>query len=138
MVKYFIFIGLVVMVFIVACQSDTPVKRSLNPNGDSELALLMRKMFDETMKMKEAKEKGGKFSPTFDLEEILTAHPTEKGKNTSSEYKAYAQLYMNMMKDYEHVSSQELYSAYDNVVNSCKACHQALCPGPLRRIVHLE
>ncbi len=138
MIRYFIFAFICSSMMILACQSNPPKKAPLNPNGDSELALLMRKMFEETKKMMEAKESGEKYIPALDVAEILTAHPTEEGKNMTPEYQIFARQYMQVMENYQRASLEEINTAYDAVVTNCKSCHQAICPGPLRRIVHLE
>ena len=53
------------MLLVLACSNMDSSKSDLppiqpNPNGDSELALLMREMFDDGMRMKEQIEKGDK------------------------------------------------------------------------------
>jgi RNase P subunit RPR2 len=126
------------LIYFLACQSKGPQKKSLNPNGDSELAILMRQMFDETMKMKEAQEKGEKYKPALDLQDILKAHPTEEGKNETPEYRAYAQQYLQVMEQYAQAKDHRIESGYQAVVDNCKACHSAICPGPLMKIRHLE
>ena len=48
----------------------------LNPNGDSELALLMRAMTGEAQVVKQQIEQGEAPWLGLDYEKILTAHPT--------------------------------------------------------------
>ncbi|MEZ4951026.1 MAG: hypothetical protein R2784_16820 [Saprospiraceae bacterium] len=82
-------------------ENEAPVKKrkQLNPNGDSELALLMRDMFDDGMKMKEMIKNGEHPEVSVDFQKILTANATEPEKETASpEYKAFAQTYIQTME----------------------------------------
>jgi len=52
MKKFFILIIPIVLAFLFgSCSTEN--SNSLNPNGDTELALLMRAMYDEGMELKE-------------------------------------------------------------------------------------
>ena len=123
------------IVILGACQSEQ--KAPLNPNGDSELALLMRAMFDEGMTMKSAIAEGKHPKVKIDFEDILTADATEPEKAASDVYKAYAQSYISIMEGFKDKNSnpEELYEA---MVSNCESCHKALCPGPLVRIKKLK
>lgn len=124
---------------LLACQqSDRAPQDDLNPNGDSELALLMRTMYEETMEMKKALKEGKKYDHSFDTDAIFTASPTVEGKNASDSYKAFAQKYQYVMEQYANASDKDLKSSYEQIVGNCQSCHEAICPGPLRRIRHLE
>ena len=124
---------------LLACQqSERAPQGDLNPNGDSELALLMRTMYEETMEMKKALKEGKKYDHSFETEAIFTATPTEEGKNASTTYKAFAQNYQHVMEQYAEASGKDLKGSYERIVENCQSCHQAICPGPLRRIRHLE
>ncbi|NNE27403.1 MAG: hypothetical protein HKN09_11220 [Saprospiraceae bacterium] len=126
---------LMVFVFLGACQSEQKVP--LNPNGDSELAILMREMFEEGMNMKEAIAKGEHPKVKLKFKDILTADATEPDKAASDVYKAYAQSYISIMEGFENGASnpEELY---ESMVSNCESCHKALCPGPLVRIKKLK
>lgn len=129
-----IFVG-----FFWACQqSEKAPRKSLNPNGDSELAVLMRAMYEETMEMKKALKEGKKYDHSFEEEAIFTATPTEEGKNVTDSYKAFAQHYLYVMEQYANASDKDLRGSYEQIVGNCQSCHKAICPGPLRRIRHLE
>ncbi|HKK88566.1 MAG TPA: hypothetical protein VJ917_06925 [Saprospiraceae bacterium] len=134
-----VFFALIAFAFLWACQqTDKAPQKSLNPNGDSELALLMRTMYEETMEMKKALKEGEKYDHSFETEAIFTATPTEEGKNASTTYKAFAQNYQHVMEQYAEASGKDLKGSYEQIVGNCQSCHQAICPGPLRRIKHLE
>lgn len=114
------------------------VKWYPNPNGDSELALLMRSMFEEALYVKQQIENGQPVKITVDHEKILTAHATEPEKAASPEYKAFAQTYLMTIENLKKAAPEDLPDLYDNLVASCSTCHQDLCPGPLVRIDQLR
>lgn len=109
-----------------------------NPNGDSELALLMREMFDHGMRMKKAIKAGEPVVVERSFEEMLTAQATQPEKAASPEFQAFAQSYINIMKRMDEGSDEEAAMLYESMVANCMACHTAFCPGPKMRIKHLK
>lgn len=111
--------------------------RIVNPNGDSELALLMRKMYDDGMAMKAAIESGKE--PVFDHEPkaIFTAQATEPEKAASQAYHDFGQAYLASVKAFQSATPAERKAFYTGMVQSCMACHEQLCPGPTRKIKHM-
>ncbi len=117
----------------------TPKKaKSLNPNGDSELALLMRGMYEEAENIREQIKKGEKVSITLDHGKILTAHATEAEKAERAEFKAFGAAYLENLNKLETADSSEVITIYQNMISNCMSCHQALCPGPIVRIKKLQ
>ena len=121
----------------VSESSQIPVKWYPNPNGDSELALLMRDMFEEALYVKQQVELGKPANIKLDHEKILTAHATEPEKAASAEYKAFAGVYLQTIKALKKANAEDLPDMYENLVASCTTCHQALCPGPMAKIEKL-
>ena len=113
-------------------QCETP--KPLNPNGDSELALLMREMFDEGMRMREQILNGEKPRVLKKFEAIHTAQATEPEKANSDAFEVMADVYLASLKALKNASEEERYDRYQSVVQSCMSCHQAMCPGPMVRI----
>jgi len=113
-------------------------KTPINPNGDSELALLMRKMYNESLKAKEALLAGE--APTLDCEvaRLHTASATEPDKVARPEYAGFATSFEVAVASMEKAPFGHRDEAYDQMVNSCIQCHQELCPGPIRRINKLR
>ena len=118
--------------------SDKSTIAPINPNGDSELALLMRDMFDEAMIIKEQVDNDKPVAIKLDHHEILTAHATEPEKAASSEYKTFANLYLQSIESLRSADKNQVPTMYENMVANCTACHQALCPGPLVKIEKLR
>jgi len=122
-----------------ACDTGAiPVKWYPNPNGDSELALLMRAMYEEALYVKQQAAKGEPARIKLDHDKILTAHATEPEKAASQEYKAFAQVYLQTVEALKKANAEDLPDLYDNLIASCSTCHQALCPGPLVKIEKLR
>lgn len=121
------------------CDDPEMKKASLtvNPNGDSELALLMRAMYDDLARMKAAIERGEEPVPGIDHAKMLTAQATEPDKAASDTYKAWAQTYLQMVQSLQNGETGLAPELYRNVVNTCMGCHSDLCPGPKMRIGHL-
>ncbi len=105
----------------------------VNPNGDSELAILMRRMTDDLEAAKQQLIKGKKARIQGDYKDILTAKPTSPHmKNEAFDGFAQSLLYqMNRFSAFGDVKS------YNDVVHACIACHNQSCPGPIARIKKL-
>jgi hypothetical protein len=139
-------IGLVFITGLFACNSDEQacasspklVKSAINPNGDSELALVMRALFDDAMKMKRVMMVDG-VAPASEIDytEILEAHATEPEKANSPEYKAMAQAYISLMKEFETQKDTNAHVQFNTVVDACMGCHKVMCPGPMVKIKKL-
>ena len=120
---------------LFSCQ-DNKIK-PLNPNGDTELAILMRDMYDEAEKIKNDIAAGKEVKFNLKHHEILTAESTMPEKAASPEYKSYAEIYLNAIEQMKN-KPEDPEAAFQNMVASCTACHQSLCPGPLVKIKKLR
>jgi len=92
----------------------------INPNGSSELSILMRDMYDHALAARKLALNGEKD----------VAFPKEFNKI----YDTFADVYLNALKTYSGTASEDLKSNYNNLVNTCLACHSSHCPGPIPRI----
>ncbi|MEQ8908686.1 MAG: hypothetical protein RIC95_05810 [Vicingaceae bacterium] len=132
--------------FSWACQekiesstADAPAEvKPLNPNGDSELALLMRAMYQEAESVRDQIKNGKKVSLNLDHGKILTAHATEPEKAASAEFKGFAKHYLNQVEKLQNSNAQNVDANFESLVSSCMTCHKALCPGPVVRIKKLQ
>lgn len=147
---YNIIIGCLLASFFVACNSENEkqVEKScdaeevevspINPNGDSELALLMRNLYFETDSIKKLiVNDEGNISDEFiaELERIHTASPTDPEVKTA-QFTAFNELMINQAKALKETTDnkKELFNQF---VNRCIDCHQVVCPGPIKRIKKL-
>jgi hypothetical protein len=135
------FTTLLLFTFILlACSKEKPqsVKGNFtNPNGESELAVFMRTMHDETALAKTATLAGEKYDFTFDTTLLFTPNASEPEKVASAAYQAFGTAYLNALQAYQKAGTGELADHYEQLVGACETCHQALCPGPLVRVKKL-
>lgn len=113
-------------------------KKVKSPNQDSELALLMREMYDEAMMNKRNIKNNKPPKINLDHEKILNAIATEPEKAASPEFKAFANSYLQSIEKLKYSNSNQTEEYFENMVNNCMACHQSLCPGPIVRIKKLR
>ncbi len=110
-----------------------------HPNKDSELALLMRKMYNDADSIKQliVNDEGNISKEYIDaLERIHTATPTDADVKTP-EFKAYTELMVNEANAL-FSSETNKKEGFNNLVNKCVECHQSFCPGPIKKIKKLE
>jgi 5-methylcytosine-specific restriction endonuclease McrA len=131
--KIFIFITITSFVYLLSsCGHDKPAP--LNPNGDTELALLMRAMYDEGMVLKEDLAEGKNLDLHLKHAKILTAEATEPKKAASPEFKSFADYYLLTVQELKNSKNPDPHKAYDAMVTACMNCHEAMCPGPIVKI----
>ena len=110
----------------------------LNPNGDSELAILMRAMTIATEKntalLRENKETEN-YSDT--LNTILTAKPSDLGLDKDI-FDGFAKTYLAAISDFNSADVANKIKAHNVIVQNCKSCHEQFCRGPLKRIAKME
>ncbi len=110
-----------------------------HPNKDSELALLMRKMYNDADSIKQliVNDEGNISKEYIDaLERIHTATPTDAEVKTP-EFKAYTELMVNEANAL-FSSETNKKEGFNNLVNKCVECHQSFCPGPIKKINKLK
>ena len=132
---------LIVVVLIVGlsgvgCQSDTARVggRVINPNGDSELAVLMRDMFEDGMRTKEQLLNGEMPEIRSNYKHIFEADATEPEKVASTDYLLYGKAYEASVHSLMEADNSSRGEAYQTMVGACMNCHQAMCPGPMVKI----
>jgi hypothetical protein len=139
MKNFFAFIIIIMIVSGVALQPDGQLMTStvmadstdLNPNGSSELSLLMRKMHQHALQARADvlnNKLPGKYPPEF--EKIYTATPTTP-TTKNQYYNNYADLYMAALKTFVKSNKKNLKENYNNLVSGCVVCHTTHCPGPM-------
>lgn len=140
MKPYYLFICIITSVFLLTCQDEGLPEESTkkttiyNPNGDSELALLMREMWDDCVRVKEEVEAGKKTNFSFDPKAIFTAHATEPEKAASETYRKMGEAYLAASESFEKSGPTDRKEYYQALITTCVACHKQLCPGPVAKI----
>ena len=136
-------IALVLLIFFLACSGnpENATERTspavYSPNEDSELALLMREMYDDMYRVRESIKAGETAEISFDAEALFTAEPTDEDQVSSDRYRAMGQSFIALVNAFQNATSANIESHYSVVVESCMSCHQYSCPGPMRRIQNL-
>lgn len=102
-----------------------------NPNGQSELAALMRTM---EAALKDARplvaqgQKVGPFAARF--RKIRCAWPTNLG-DRDAQFDAFAVAYLSAVATLDQSSGADSAAAFDGVLNACRSCHERACSGAI-------
>lgn len=121
-------------VFALSCTTESSGQKPLNPNGDSELALLMRLMYEDGMEIREQIRRGEKPDIEFDFENIHTAQATDPARMKTSDFDVFAASYVQAVQAYNNARKEEAEIYFNGIVTACMNCHQSICPGPSVRI----
>jgi len=107
------------------------------PNKDSELALLMRELSEDTENVKSQIQKGE--TPVFftKFERLHTAIPTDTDVRGDGKYTAFADVFIKSVENLLLTEGDKI-DAYNFMVKKCVDCHKQICPGPIKRIRKLH
>ena len=107
---------------------------SVNPNGDSELALLMREMADWTDSCKAAITSGREVpAAPANLKTLHTAKRTDPNIDEKI-FSSMASLYQSRVTDFQTATDANRAQLFNAMVQGCISCHENFCHGPLVRI----
>lgn len=107
---------------------------SVNPNGDSELALLMREMADWTDSCKAAITSGREVpAAPANLKTLHTAKRTDPNIDEKI-FSSMASLYQSRVTDFQAATDANRVQLFNAMVQGCISCHENFCHGPLVRI----
>lgn len=104
------------------------IKSPRNPNGDSELAVLMRQMVDDLREVRvlaEAKQPVKKLWPEH--RRMRCAWPTRPEERNEA-FDGRAQGYLAAVRAFDETPGQATYNA---MIAGCISCHSVSCGGPL-------
>lgn len=106
-----------------------------NPNGDSELAVLMRRFVDDLRDNKLLCEAGQPVRPMHDAHRMMRcAWPTVPSERDEG-FDQRSVAYLHAVRSFETEPSKGTYNA---VLSSCVACHQVSCSGVIEFIEGLR
>jgi hypothetical protein len=101
-----------------------------NPNGDSELAALMRRFVDDLGAARAAvKARAPKAALAKAHRRMRCAWPTDV-KDRTPTFDALAIVYLAQVEALD-AAGPAADLEYARVLEGCQGCHQASCPGPL-------
>jgi hypothetical protein len=137
--RILISIVLCASILFSSCKDSGNQINSINPNGDSELALLMREMYDDALRMKKQIKQGEVPTIIKSFESIHAAKATEPEKASRPDYKLYGDAYLTAMQRIDtFIDWPSKKRAYNSMVESCITCHSSMCPGPIAKINKLK
>ena len=125
-----------IFIFLFACNCNNS-KSEIYQN--SELALLMREMYDNQLTYKEFIEQE-KLITDFpeEYKKMHTATPTDKNLRTV-DFQAMSTAYLNTFQSFiDSKNTEEQKKNYQTMIQMCISCHQNYCPGPIKKIKKLE
>lgn len=141
-----IVIGCLLVPFFISCsnyehnaETYQNIEKVNNPNKDSELTLLMRKMYDEADSIKASIKAGrGNITEVFiaELEYVHKAIPSDP-KLSNPTFTAFNELIITEAKTLQSTPDSKV-EGFNNLVNRCIDCHKTFCPGPIPRIKKLK
>jgi hypothetical protein len=105
-----------------------------NPNGDSELAALMRDCVDDLVAARQALEKGLPPVPMRDTHRRMRCSWHTKDETRNETFDGLARSYLASVASFDAKPAQE---QFNGIVQSCVACHSVFCGGPLDLIEQL-
>jgi cytochrome c553 len=111
----------------------------LNPNGDSQLALLMRQLstWNDTLKSKLQKRAltAEEMRLPDNIQTIHTAERTDK-KIDKDLFKSMADFYLAQSEQFSNAGTQQADQVkyFNAMVRACVSCHENFCNGPIVRI----
>jgi len=120
----------VLLLLVYSCQQSTNVQNY--PNEMSEMALSMRTMVDKLKQAKKDFEIG--VIPNLSIEDFKNAHFTDSTFQ-KKEFNPMADALLVVANNFDELPSEV---NYEIVVNTCKSCHEYMCPGPLEMINTLD
>lgn len=122
-----------ILFFLCACAGKTEkqTEKSLNPNGDSELAILMRKMV-KTLEENRALllENKSIVHLPFEVNELLTATSTAGSINDRAAYESFTYNFIDSVNVF-YTSDANKIRQFNGMVQACISCHETFCMGPI-------
>lgn len=115
------------------------IPSELNPNGASELAVLMRRFLGDLRQAGAAVAEGRPLPSGLSRRHaaMRCAWPTDPSDRGPT-FDASAVVYLSVLRSFEASAAPERRRAFDAVLDACRACHEARCPGPIEAIEGLR
>lgn len=146
MKRFYIAAAIALFALMYGCQQSQEAAPAEQPAANneapemyqpSELANLMRSMYDDNMELKKQIEQG--IIPASFPEDFYKIHTAEatKPENINDTYKALADKYLADMKQVVESDEASVKRNFNEMVNTCISCHQIFCQGPIAKIKKL-
>lgn len=109
------------------------------PNKRSELAILMRNIYDDLKTNKDRIKNNDSIAINWmkKYESILTAKPTDED-DSGPVFNGFAHKFLNDLSSFQSADSNARVTVYNALINSCIDCHKSHCQGPIPAIKKLK
>jgi hypothetical protein len=104
------------------------IKSPRNPNGDSELSVLMRQFVDDLREVRTQAEAGQPVKKLLPVHRKMRCAWPTKPEERNEQYDGRAQGYLAAVRTFDGQPNQANYNA---IIAGCIACHSVSCGGPL-------
>lgn len=132
---------IVSLFFFIGCDAKKEQKVEITPKANfykqSEMAALMLLMYETNAQNKQLILEGKQ--PKEFPEEFLKIHSAQLTDPTdrTADFKTFSDFYLENMKLVFEPTQESLVNKHNTTVNSCIACHQTTCVGPIPKIKKL-
>jgi hypothetical protein len=132
------------------CTADTPlvpgvpgspghlVPTEISPDGQSELALMMRTMQADLRTAREAIVAGKPLAGMRERHRKMRCSWPTTASDRNPVFDGFAQAYLAKVAVLDAAPPAQATEAYHAVLDACRACHQQSCPGPIAAIEALR
>lgn len=135
------FIVVLSVILLSSCNTQLKKEKVIITKGKSpepsEMATLMKQMLqlnaENKKKILEGKLPQGFPEGFLKIHTATLTTPSDK----KPEFKVYSDFYLKNLREVFEAPRDSLKMKHNNTVNSCIACHQTTCPGPISRIKKL-
>ena len=111
------------------------IKSPRNPNGDSELAVLMRVFVDDLREARLQVQGGEALKLLFPVHRSMRCAWPTKPSDRDEGYDARSQAYLGVVSAFDAAPSKD---TYNGSIKRCVACHQVSCAGVIEFIESLR
>jgi len=132
---------IVSLFLLIGCNPKKEQKVEITPKGNfykqSEMAALMLLMYETNAQNKQLILEGKQ--PKEFPEEFLKIHIAQLTDSTdrTADFKTFSDFYLQNMKQVFEPTQESLVNKHNITINSCIACHQTTCLGPIPKIKKL-
>jgi len=132
---------IVSLFLLIGCNPKKEQKVEITPKGNfykqSEMAALMLLMYETNAQNKQLILEGKQ--PKEFPEEFLKTHIAQLTDSTdrTADFKTFSDFYLQNMKQVFEPTQESLVNKHNITINSCIACHQTTCLGPIPKIKKL-
>lgn len=135
--QFLILIGAILIIVSCAKEKKNQDKEPLMMRETSELAIMMEQMYVFNDSVKGQILGGEEISKLpFELQELHTLEMTDRFERDDN-FNKFSVVFEKYQKQLYTTTSDSLRTVYNNVIQTCIACHQTSCTGPIPRIKKL-